>query len=86
MEWTFGEVISGLAADGKELHSAVFNENAARAAAGLTMVVGAIAFSYAYFDKNYVPLQVVTTFFFVEFLIRVRSASSTARWAWSRAL
>ena len=39
-----------------------------------------MAFAYAYFDKSYVPLQVVTTFFFVEFLIRVDGrASSTAR-------
>jgi Domain of unknown function (DUF4395) len=47
------------------------NENAVRAAAGLTMVTGAVAFSYAYFDKQYVPLQVVASLFFVEFLIRV---------------
>ena len=42
-----------------------------RAAAGLTMVIGAVAFSYAYFDKQYIPLQVVASLFFVEFLIRV---------------
>ena len=47
------------------------NENAVRAAAGLTMVTGAVAFSYAYFDKQYVPLQVVASLFFVEFLIRI---------------
>jgi hypothetical protein len=47
------------------------NENAARAAAGLTMVTGAVAFSYAYFNKQYAPLQVVTSLFFLEFLIRV---------------
>src|SRR3954466_10890254 len=71
MGLAFGQRISGLTADGKELHAAVFNENEVRAAAGLTMVVGAIAFSYAYFAHNYVPLQVVTTFFFVEFLVRL---------------
>jgi len=49
----------------------VFNENEVRAAAGLTMVAGAVAFSYAYFDKQYIPLRVIATFFFVEFLIRV---------------
>ena len=49
----------------------VVDENLARAAAGLTMVMGAVAFSYAYFTKQYVPLQVVSSFFFVEFLIRV---------------
>src|SRR4051794_8377138 len=35
------------------------------------MVAGAVAFSFAYFDKQYVPLQVVTTFFFIEFLVRL---------------
>jgi hypothetical protein len=68
---TFGETIEGLSVDGRELKAAVFNEHAVRAAAGLTMVIGAIAFSYAYFDKNYVPLQVVTVFFAIEFGIRV---------------
>jgi hypothetical protein len=71
MQLTFGDRISGLASDGRELHAAVFNENEVRAAAGLTMVMGAVAFAYAYFDGNYVPLQVVATFFFVEFLVRV---------------
>lgn len=69
--WTFGETIEGLTVDGREVKAAVFNENGVRAAAGMTMVVGAIAFVYAYFDQNYVPLQVVTVFFFFEFLIRV---------------
>jgi Domain of unknown function (DUF4395) len=71
LQLTFGERIDGLTVDGTELHAAVFNENEVRAAAGLTMVVGAVAFGFAYFEKQYVPLQVVTTFFFVEFLIRV---------------
>ena len=69
--WTFGEVISGLTLDGRELHAAVFDEHEVRAAAGLTMVLGAAAFAPAYFDANYLPLKVVTTLFFVEFLIRV---------------
>ena len=71
MALTFGQHISGLAVDGKELRAAVFNENEVRAAAGLTMVIGAVAFSYAYFAANYVPLQVVTAVFFVEFLTRL---------------
>jgi hypothetical protein len=71
MQRTYGQVISGLASDGTELQSGVFNEHEVRAAAGITMVVGAVAFVYAYFDKDYLPLQVVSTFFFVEFLIRV---------------
>ena len=71
MRLAFGQRISGLTADGRELHAAVFNENEVRAAAGLTMVVGAVAFAFAYFDQNYVPLQVAATLFFVEFLLRV---------------
>lgn len=71
MELRFGQRTSDLAADGTVLHAAVFDENEVRAAAGLTMVIGAVAFAYAYFAENYVPLQIVTTVFFVEFLIRV---------------
>ena len=47
------------------------NENEVRAAAGITMVIGAVAFSYAYFAKQYVPLQVAASLFFAEFLIRI---------------
>jgi hypothetical protein len=68
---TYGQRISGLAVDGRELRAAVFNENEVRAAAGLTMVIGAAAFGAAYFGQDYVPLRVVSTLFFVEFLIRV---------------
>jgi hypothetical protein len=71
MELSFGQRISGLSADGRELHAAVFNENEVRAAAGLTMVIGAVAFNYAYFAHDYLPLQVVTVVFFVEFLVRL---------------
>src|SRR5206468_7504825 len=63
--------ISGLIVDGRELRAAVFNENEVRAAAGLTLVIGAVAFSYAYFAHLYLPLQIVASFFFAEFLIRV---------------
>src|SRR6476469_1515157 len=71
MELSFGQKIPGLASNGRQLRAAVVDENVVRAAAGLTMVTGAVAFSYAYFDKQYVPLQVVASLFFVEFLIRV---------------
>jgi Domain of unknown function (DUF4395) len=68
---TFGQRISGLVVDGRELHAPVFNEVEVRAAAGLTMVIGAVAFAYAYFTHLYIPLQVVASFFFAEFLIRL---------------
>jgi uncharacterized protein DUF4395 len=71
MELSFAQHISGRAADGTELHAAVVDENQVRAAAGLTMVMGAVAFSLAYFNHQYILLQTVSTIFFVEFLARL---------------
>jgi Domain of unknown function (DUF4395) len=61
----------GFAAEDMRPRAAVVNENEVRAAAGLTLVIGAVAFSYAYFAKQYAPLQVAASLFFVEFLVRV---------------
>jgi hypothetical protein len=47
------------------------DENEVRAAAGLTLVIGSVAFAYAYFAKQYLPLQAVASLFFLEFLVRV---------------
>ncbi len=58
-------------ADGRYLVAPVANDHVVRAAAGITMVMGAAAFSFAYFEKRYWPLQVVAVFFFIEFLVRV---------------
>ena len=71
MELSLGQRISGLTANGAELQAAVFDENQVRAAAGATMVLGAVAFSFAYFDQQYIPLQAASTLFFVEFLARL---------------
>ena len=71
MALSFGHHISAPAHDGIELKVAVFNENEVRAAAGLTLVIGAVAFAYAYFAKNYTPLQFVTVVFFSDFLARL---------------
>jgi len=60
----YGDIVIGLS-------YTVFNESEVRAAAGLTMALGAVAFVYAYFAKVYVPIQIVTTVFSFEFLIRV---------------
>ena len=66
-----GQRISGLTVDGPNVRAAVFDEHQVRAAAGLTMVLGAVAFAFAYFEQQYLPLQIVTAVFFVEFLIRL---------------
>lgn len=47
------------------------DEQQVRAAAGLTMVIGAAAFVLAFFERQFLPLQIVTALFALEFLIRV---------------
>ena len=47
------------------------NEHQARAAAGITMALGAVAFVYANFDKLFWPIRTVSTFFVIDFLARV---------------
>lgn len=69
--WHFGDTIEGLTVDGRPLRAAVFDENMVRAAAGLTMALGAVAFAYAYLAKVYAPIQVVTVLFFAEFGLRL---------------
>lgn len=71
MNTSYGETMHGLSVAGVQVRAGVFDEQQVRAAAGLTLVLGAVAFVYAYFAQEYVPIQLVTTLFFVEFLIRV---------------
>jgi Domain of unknown function (DUF4395) len=47
------------------------DEHRVRAAAGTTMVAGAVAFAYAYFRQLYWPLQAVSAFFTLEFAMRL---------------
>jgi hypothetical protein len=70
MELRFGQSAAGLVVGGRELRAAVFNENEVRTAAGLTLVMAVVAFSYAYFEQQYLPLQVASAFFLVEFVLR----------------
>jgi hypothetical protein len=71
MELRISQRMSEPAPDGTEMRAAVVNENEVRAAAGLTMAVGAVAFGYAYLDHNYVPLRIVTALFLGEFVVRL---------------
>lgn len=68
---SYGITIEGLSSHGHPVRAGVFDENQVRAAAGITLALGAAAFVFAYFDKVYVPIQAVTTLFFVDFLVRV---------------
>ena len=67
----YGEVIHATGPNGKLLTAGVFDEGQVRAAAGLTLALGTVAFAYAYFAQIYAPIKIVTTLFFIEFLIRV---------------
>lgn len=67
----YGELIHATDANGRQLTAGVFEESQVRAAAGLTLALGTVAFAYAYFAQIYAPIQIVTTLFFFEFLIRV---------------
>jgi hypothetical protein len=71
MELSSGHRVPRVTVGATQVRAAMVNEREVRAAAGITMAVGAVAFGYAYFAKQYVPLQVAATLFFVEFLVRV---------------
>lgn len=67
----YGEPMRGLGPAGRPMRAGVFNENETRTAAGLAMVIGVAAFAYALFQDAYAPIQVLTTFLFVDFALRV---------------
>jgi hypothetical protein len=69
--WTRGERIEGLTVDGRTIRAAVFDEVQVRAAAGLTLAAGTVAFCYAYFNHQFIPIRVVAIAYFFDFLIRV---------------
>lgn len=68
---TYGKRVDGLVIDGLPVRAGVFDEREVRAAAGLTLVLGAVAFVYALFAKQYLPIKLVTAFFVLEFAVRV---------------
>lgn len=70
------DVLEGRTVGGRPVVAPVVNEHQVRAAAGLTMAIGAVAFAYAYFEHRYWGLQVVASFFFAEFLVRVTAGIS----------
>lgn len=59
------------AANGSVLLASVVNEKQARAASGITMGAGAVAFVYANFEHLFWPIRTVSIVFVVDFLIRV---------------
>jgi hypothetical protein len=70
-DWTSSVAVADRAGAGDAALGGVVDENRVRACAGMTMVLGAVAFAYAYFRQVYWPLQVVSALFALDFLIRV---------------
>jgi hypothetical protein len=67
----FGQVIPGLEINGKPAPYPVLNERAVRAGAGIMLMLGVIAFSFAWFDQNFLPLRLVVVLFFLDFFTKV---------------
>jgi hypothetical protein len=86
VELRFGQSAAGLVVGGRELRAAVFNENEVRAAAGVTLLIAAVAVSFAAFEQQYLPLRIASAFLVVEFVlrtalgIRYSPAGVLARW------
>jgi hypothetical protein len=64
-------VIEGLTLEGRPVLAGVFDDRQVRAAAGVTLALGGVAFAYAALGKQYLPIRAVTAFFALEFLLRV---------------
>lgn len=67
----YGEPMRGFGPGGRPMKAGTFNENETRTAAGLGMLVGVVAFVFAAFENAWAPIQVLTTFLFVDFSLRV---------------
>jgi hypothetical protein len=70
------DALEGRTVGGRQLVAPVVNEHVVRAAAGMTMAMGVVAFAYAYFEHRYWGLQIVASLFFVDFLVRVTAGIS----------
>jgi len=66
-----GKIISGLTINGRPAPYPVLNERAVRATAGLLLIATAVAFSLAFFLKDFLPLKIITPVLFVDFTLRV---------------
>lgn len=78
----YGQFVPALAAGDRPLQAAVFNEHQVRAAAGLTLALGATAFAFAALAKVYAPIQAVTLLFFAEFAVRVATGVHRSPLGW----
>lgn len=67
----FGEIIPNLKLYGEEANYPVLNERDARAAAGIMLVLGAIAFALAFLTRDFTLIRIFVILFGIEFGVRV---------------
>lgn len=67
----YGKLIPNLTINDEPAPYPVLNERAVRAGAGIMLVMGAIAFAFAFFDQYFLPLKVVVAIFFLDFFTKV---------------
>jgi hypothetical protein len=60
-----GKIIPGLTINGRPAPYPVLNERAVRATAGLLLIATVVAFSLAFFQKNFLLLKIITPILFV---------------------
>ena len=57
---SFGQRFDNLTVWGRPARFPVVNERAVRATAGIVMMLATIAIVFAYFDKNYTPVRIIS--------------------------
>ncbi len=68
--YSFGQRFQDLEVYGRPAPYPVVNERAFRATAGLMLIVAVVAFSFAIFDKNFLPIKIVIPLFLYDFAVR----------------
>lgn len=69
--FTYGKLIPGLMLYGKPAPYPVLNERAIRAGAGIMFALGMFAFFHAFYLGNFFYIQILVSFFFFDFLMKV---------------
>ena len=68
--YSFCQKFQDLEIYGRPAPYPVVNERAVRATAGLMLIVAVVAFSFAFFDKNFLPIKIVIPLFLHDFAVR----------------
>ena len=68
--YSFGQRFQDLEIYGRPAPYPVVNERAVRATAGLMLIAVVVAFSFAVFDKNLLPMKIVIPLFLYDFAVR----------------